>query len=71
MINQLIFNDGTQYSSSFLFILVWWSRRNDNSPRECDVDFENENPSLEGKICGKEKSSFDLIMIKDKIFKFH
>jgi hypothetical protein len=41
-----------QYSSFFL-ILVWWSRRNDNSHRDCDVEFENENPSLEGKICGK------------------
>ncbi|CAF1352958.1 unnamed protein product [Adineta steineri] len=31
---------------------IWWSRRNDNSERECNIDFENKNPSLEGKICG-------------------
>jgi len=37
----------------YLFILVWWSRRNDNSQRHCEVEFENENPSIEGKICGK------------------
>jgi hypothetical protein len=34
-------------------ILVWWSRRNDKSQGDCDLQFENENPSLEGKICGK------------------
>jgi len=31
---------------------IWWSRRDDKSQRDCDIDFENENPSLEGKICG-------------------
>jgi len=34
-------------------ILVWWSRRNEKSEINCDVDFQNENPSHEGKICGK------------------
>ncbi|UJR35519.1 hypothetical protein I4U23_028273 [Adineta vaga] len=31
---------------------IWWSRRNDNSQGDCNVEFHNENPSLEGKICG-------------------
>ncbi|CAF1592124.1 unnamed protein product [Adineta ricciae] len=31
---------------------IWWSRRHDNSQADCDVEFHNENPSLEGKICG-------------------
>jgi len=31
---------------------IWWSRRNDDLERNCNLDFENENPSLEGKICG-------------------
>jgi len=32
---------------------IWWSRRNDDSQQqECDIEFENENPSLEAKICG-------------------
>jgi len=38
---------------SYLSIVVWWSRRNANSQRDCNIEFENENPSLEGKICGK------------------
>jgi len=42
-----------QHSFFYLFILVWWSRRNDNSQRDCGIDLDNENPSLEGKICGK------------------
>jgi len=33
--------------------LVWWSRRSENSEQDCDIDFDNENPSLEAKICGK------------------
>ncbi|UJR10423.1 hypothetical protein I4U23_014627 [Adineta vaga] len=31
---------------------IWWSRRNDEIPKDCDIEFTNENPSLEAKICG-------------------
>jgi len=31
---------------------IWWSRRNENSEKDCDIEFDNENPSLEAKICG-------------------
>jgi len=30
---------------------IWWSRRGESSP-DCDIESINENPSLEGKICG-------------------
>lgn len=33
--------------------LVWWSRRNEQTQTDCDVEFTNENPSLEAKICGR------------------
>lgn len=29
-----------------------WNRRNANTQSECELDLNNENPSLEGKICG-------------------
>ncbi|CAF0848389.1 unnamed protein product [Adineta ricciae] len=31
---------------------IWWSRRNDEAQKDCDIEFTNENPSLEAKICG-------------------
>ncbi|CAF1333272.1 unnamed protein product [Adineta steineri] len=31
---------------------IWWSRRNDETHKDCDIEFTNENPSLEAKICG-------------------
>ncbi|CAF2380867.1 unnamed protein product [Rotaria sp. Silwood2] len=31
---------------------IWWSRRNENSQPDCKIEFENENPSLEEKVCG-------------------
>ncbi|CAF4053664.1 unnamed protein product, partial [Rotaria magnacalcarata] len=30
----------------------WWSRRDDSSEIDCKIEFENENLSLERKICG-------------------
>jgi hypothetical protein len=39
---------------SVLF-LVWWSRRNENSDKDCDIELNYENPSLEAKICGKKE----------------
>ncbi len=36
------------------FVLVWWSRRSENSEQDCDIEFNNENPSLEAKICGNK-----------------
>ena len=35
--------------------LVWWSRRSENNPQNCDIELENDNPSLEAKICGNRK----------------
>lgn len=29
-----------------------WNRRNIKSQTECELDLSNENPSLQGKICG-------------------
>ncbi|CAM4761207.1 unnamed protein product [Rotaria magnacalcarata] len=31
---------------------IWWSRRDDSSEIDCKIEFENENLSLERKICG-------------------
>ena len=31
---------------------IWWSRRDDTSESDCPLELDNENPSLEGKICG-------------------
>jgi hypothetical protein len=49
---------------SVLF-LVWWSRRNENSDKDCDIELNYENPSLEAKICGKkEKQKKNFINLK-------
>ncbi|CAF0988000.1 unnamed protein product [Rotaria sordida] len=31
---------------------IWWSRRNENPLPDCDIALDNENPSIEAKICG-------------------
>jgi len=31
---------------------IWWSRRSEYSQQDCDIELNNENPSLEAKICG-------------------
>ncbi|CAF4098610.1 unnamed protein product [Rotaria socialis] len=37
---------------TYRLILVWWSRRGDSSETDCKIEFDSENLSLEGKICG-------------------
>jgi hypothetical protein len=44
---------GISNTKSFV---VWWSRRNENSQQDCDIELNNENPSLEAKICGRKKT---------------
>ncbi|CAM2722176.1 unnamed protein product [Rotaria socialis] len=38
---------------------IWWSRRSESSLPDCDVAFDNENPSLEAKICAQIKESLN------------
>ena len=39
-----------------LLSLVWWSRRSEHPQQNCDIELDNENLSLEAKICGRNIS---------------
>lgn len=51
----------------FFLHIVWWSRRNANTENDCNVAFDNENPSLEDKICGKIPSPSSKLVLYDNI----
>lgn len=41
--------------------LVWWSRRNENAPEDCDLALDYENPSLAAKICGRKTIEYEFV----------
>ena len=47
--------NGVTRKNLVCFFLVWWSRRNENSDKDCDIELNYEDPSLEAKICGKKE----------------